>query len=127
MLSHDDDIIVAQCTPIGKGALALLRLSGKNTRLLVQSCAQLASGKNLLEVPSHTIHYGWITDDAGGHLDQVMFIVMDGPKTFTGTDVIEISCHNNQFLIETIIEHLIKKGARLAQEGEFTKRAFMHE
>ncbi len=126
MLSHDEDSIIAQCTASGKGALALLRISGKNVRPLVNSCAQLSSGKNLLIVPSHTIHHGWVIDDNGAHIDEVMFIVMDGPKTFTGADVIEITCHNNPFLIEAIIAQLIKKGARLAQEGEFTKRAFLH-
>ncbi len=126
MLSHDEDSIVAQCTASGKGALALLRISGKDVRPLVDSCAQLSSGKSLLIVPSHTIHHGWVIDDNSAHIDEVMFIVMDGPKTFTGADVIEITCHNNPFLIEAVIAQLIKKGARLAQEGEFTKRAFLH-
>lgn len=127
MLSYDDDIIIAQCTPNGKGALALLRLSGNNVRSLVNNNARLASGKNILTVPTHTIHYGRILDDAGNTLDTVMVIVMDAPKTFTGDDVIEITCHNNPFLIDAIITLFIKKGARIAQEGEFTKRAFLHE
>ena len=126
MLSHDDDIIIAQCTPQGKGAIALLRLSGKDVRNLVTACSQLPGSKNLQDVPSHTIHYGWIVDTNQTKIDEVLFLVMDGPKTFTGDNVIEITCHNNAFLIESIIELLIKKGARLAQEGEFTKRAFLH-
>ncbi len=124
MLSHDEDPIIALCTPRGKGALALIRLSGTGVRKLADSCAQLASGKQIREVPSHTIHYGWMLDSVGSHLDQVMFIVMDAPRTFTGQDTIEITCHNNPFLIDMIIERFIKQGARLAQEGEFSRRAF---
>ena len=84
MLSHDDDIIVAQCTASGKGAIALLRVSGKEVRQLVNSCARLTSGKSLIEVSSHTIHYGRIVDEQSNPVDEVMFIVMDGPRTFTG-------------------------------------------
>lgn len=126
MLSHDDEPIIAQCTPQGKGALALIRISGTHVRTLADACAHLASGKKIADVPSHTIHYGWIIDDQDAHIDQVMIIIMDGPKTFTGQDVIEITCHNNPFLIESIIAQAIKKGARLAQEGEFSKRAFLN-
>ncbi len=124
MLSRDEECIIAQCTPQGKGALALLRLSGSSVRALVDGIARLASKKKITEVSSHTIHYGSIVDDQGATLDQVMIIVMDGPRTFTGQDVIEITCHNNPFLIEAIIGQAIKRGARLAQEGEFTRRAF---
>ncbi len=124
MLSRDEECIIAQCTPQGKGALALLRLSGSSVRTLVDGMAQLASKQKISEVQSHTIHYGSILDDQGNTLDQVMLIVMDGPRTFTGQDTIEITCHNNPFLIEAIINQAIKRGARLAQEGEFTRRAF---
>ena len=82
--------------------------------------------KSILSVASHTIHYGWVVNDMQAPIDEVMFMVMDGPKTFTGEDVIEITCHNNSFLIEAIITQCIKNGARLAQEGEFTKRAFLN-
>ncbi len=123
MLARTDECIIAQCTPQGPGALALLRLTGSSTRTLVQGMVRLASGKKVTEVPSHTIHYGSITNNQET-IDQVMIIVMDGPRTFTGQDTIEITCHNNPFLIEAIIAQAIKRGARLAQEGEFTRRAF---
>lgn len=126
MHSHDEDIIIAQCTPQGKGAIALLRLSGKDVRSLVNACSELPGSKNLLTVPTHTIHFGWIVDADKTKLDEVLFLVMDAPRTFTGDNVIEITCHNNPFLIESLISLFIKKGARLAQEGEFTKRAFLH-
>ncbi len=99
MLSRDDECIIAQCTPSGNGALALLRLSGSSVRTLVEGMARLASGKKITEVPSHTIHYGSIDNDQGTALDHVMIIVMDAPRTFTGQDVIEITCHNNPFVI----------------------------
>jgi len=124
LISHDDDCIVAQCTPSGKGALALLRTSGINVRSLLKNMTHLASGKTLTEVPTHTIHYGSLMTSSQELIDQVMIIVMDGPRTFTGQDVIEITCHNNPFLIHTIINEIIKRGARHAQEGEFARRAF---
>ncbi len=124
MLTHDDDPIIALCTPRGKGALALIRISGTAVRRLVDSFTRLASGKKVTDVPSHTIHYGSILNKEE-QIDSVMVIVMDGPKTFTGQDVIEITCHNNPFLIEAIIALAITGGARLAQEGEFTQRAFL--
>ena len=121
MYTHDDDCIVALCTPQGRGALGLIRLSGSNVRSIVARCSQLSSKKSILVVPSHTIHHGWVVD-----IDQVMFIVMDGPRTFTGQDTIEITCHNNPFIINAIIERCIQNGARLAQEGEFSRRAYMN-
>lgn len=125
MVTRDEEIIIAQCTPQGKGALALIRLSGPQVRTLVGAFARLASGKKIEEVLSHTIHYGNIYDNNGTSIDHVMVIVMDSPKTFTGQDTIEITCHNNPFLIEALIAQAVKHGARMAQEGEFTKRAFL--
>ncbi len=127
MLPLDEDPIIACCTPSGPGAIALLRLSGTGVRSSINSFARLASGKTVLEVPTHTIHYGTLYDDDGSPIDQVMIIVMDAPRTFTGQDVIEITCHNNPFIIDAIIKQALKHGVRLAQEGEFTKRAFLHK
>jgi tRNA modification GTPase len=125
MLSHDDDPIIALCTAQGKGALALIRMSGTGVRQLADSMALLASQKSITQVPTHTIHFGRIISQTDQTIDQVMIIVMDGPRTFTGQDVIEITCHNNSFVIEAIIARAIEKGARLAQEGEFSKRAYL--
>lgn len=117
------DTIVAQCTPSGSGALALLRVSGKNSRNIVDQCAQLSSQKKITNVPSHTIHHGWIIDDNGKHLDEVMFFVMNGPRTFTGQNVVEVTTHNNPFIVESVIKRIIACGARLAQRGEFSRQA----
>ncbi|MBA3954255.1 tRNA uridine-5-carboxymethylaminomethyl(34) synthesis GTPase MnmE [Candidatus Dependentiae bacterium] len=126
LLNRDEETIIAQCTPQGSGALALLRLSGVNARSIVANMASLPGKKSIIQVPTHTVHYGWVTDSYGTKIDQVLFIVMDGPKTFTGQDVIEITCHNNQFIIDAIIAQAIAYGARVAHGGEFTKRAFAH-
>lgn len=128
MLLHalDDQTIIAQCTPTGSGALALLRLSGVQALAIADAYVQLPASKKITQVPSHTVHYGIIKNTQGVLIDQVLCIVMHGPKTFTGQDTVEITCHNNQFIIEAIIEQAIIHGARLAQPGEFTKRAFLH-
>ncbi len=117
------DTIVAHCTPSGSGAIALLRISGSQAFSIANSCAHLSSGKPLSSVTTHTIHHGWVVDNAGKKLDEVLFLAMRGPRTFTGEDTIEITCHNNQFLIELLIERIIACGARPAQPGEFTRTA----
>lgn len=124
--SPDEQTIIAQCTPRGSGAIALLRISGANAIIIADAIAQLASGKKLTDLASHTIHYGTIIDHHKNHIDSVLFMLMHGPRTFTGQDTVEITCHNNQFIIEEIIALAIANGARLAQEGEFTKRAVIN-
>lgn len=126
MLTRDEEPIIALCTAQGKGAIALLRITGVNTSGVVLKMSKLASKKDITQVASHTINYGWVTDGASNNIDQVMFLVMHGPKTFTGQDTIEITCHNNPFLIEAIIAQAIKHGARMAEPGEFTRRAFIN-
>lgn len=126
-LAHDDETIIAQCTPIGSGAIALLRMSGANSLVIADSMAKLASGKRIVDVDSHTIHYGSVRDVHGNSIDNVLFLVMKAPRTFTGQDVIEISSHNNQFIIEEIINSALSFGARLAKEGEFSKRAVLNK
>jgi tRNA modification GTPase len=125
LYSRDDETIVALCTPQGRGALALIRLSGNDARQIAASLSLLPHNKKLEDQPSHTIHLGWIIDHNQQPIDQVMLSVMCAPKTFTGQDTVEITAHNNQFIIEAIIEQAVRQGARLAHEGEFTKRAFL--
>ena len=117
------DTIVAQCTPSGTGALALIRLSGSKALFFASKAAKLSSKKMLSDIPTHTINHGWIIDFHNNIIDEVLFFVMHGPKTFTGEDTIEITCHNNPFIIENIINQLITCGARLAQPGEFSRQA----
>ncbi|HSW75944.1 MAG TPA: tRNA uridine-5-carboxymethylaminomethyl(34) synthesis GTPase MnmE [Candidatus Saccharimonadales bacterium] len=117
--------IIALCTPQGSGAIGLIRLSGDDAIAIADSLSLLPSGKKLSQQVSHTIHYGWVVDSEQNHIDQVLFLLMKAPKTFTGQDIVEISCHNNQFLIEKIIDRALQCGARLAAKGEFTQRAVM--
>jgi tRNA modification GTPase len=122
----DEQTIIAQCTPRGSGAIALLRISGANAIAIADAIAQLPGHKKLAAQSSHTIHYGSIINHDGSIVDTGMFLLMQAPKTFTGQDTIEITCHNNQFIVEQIITLAIAAGARLAQEGEFTKRAVLN-
>ena len=124
--SIDEQTIIAQCTPRGSGAIALLRISGINALEIASSISKLPSNKPLCDVASHTIHYGAVIEPYGTVVDQVLFMVMQAPRTFTGQNTVEITCHNNQFIIEQIIALAIANGARLAQEGEFTKRAVLN-
>jgi tRNA modification GTPase len=126
IFSHDDETIIAQCTPRGSGALAIIRLSGINAINIASTISKLASAQPLNTVDSHTIHFGYIIDEQKKPIDHVMFAVMYGPKTFTGQDTVEITCHNNPFIIQEIIATAISCGARLAKEGEFTKRAVLN-
>lgn len=125
--SNEDQTIIAQCTPTGSGALALLRISGTNALSIANKISRLANNKQLIQQKSHTIHYGWIIDQNNNHIDQVMFLIMHAPKTFTGQNTVEITCHNNPFIIENIIAQAINAGARIAQNGEFTKRAVLNK
>lgn len=117
------ETIIAQCTPSGSGALALLRVSGSDAWTITCRAAKLSSKKKLSDVESHTIHHGWVIDKKETAIDEVMFFAMRGPRTFTGEDVIEITSHNNPFIIENILQRIIECGARLAQPGEFSRQA----
>jgi tRNA modification GTPase len=126
MYSSDEQTIIAQCTPKGSGAIALVRLSGARAVEIADSIAKLPASKRLKDQVSHTVHYGWVKDQQEAIVDQVLFTIMLAPRTFTGENIVEISCHNNPFIIESIIQEAIKMGARLAQQGEFTRRAVGH-
>lgn len=127
LLTRDEETIIAQCTPSGSGAIAVIRLSGTDALTIAEKIAQFTNNKKLTKTASHTIHLGWVVDQQGAHIDQVLFFVMKTPKSYTGQDTIEISCHNNQFIIEAIIQQAIRCGARTAQHGEFTKRAYLNK
>jgi len=120
----DLDTITAISTPVGEGAISIVRLSGNDAIVIAD---RLFSGKNLTQVDSHTIHYGKIIDPATNiAADEVMVTVMRSPKTFTCEDVIEINCHGGMIAASRILEMVLLAGARLAEPGEFTKRAFLN-
>lgn len=121
--ARHEQSIVALCTPQGPGAIALIRISGVDAVAIADRLAKLPARKKLSDKKSHTIHYGHVIDDQGQDVDQVLFLLMRAPHTFTGQDVVEITGHNNQFLIESIIDRALQCGARMATNGEFTQRA----
>ena len=95
-----DDIIIAQCTPKGPGAICLLRLCGHGVFDVVDYFSLPISGKKIVEMESHSIVHGVVVDQKRKKIDDVLFLIMKAPKTFTGQDTLEITCHNNQFIIE---------------------------
>ncbi len=117
-----EDTIVALATPQGVGAVGIIRLSGAKAIAIAES---VFTGKKLSAQASHTIHYGHIVEGEK-ILDEVMVSLFKAPKSFTTEDVIEITCHGSPFILKEIIQLLIAKGARMAQAGEFTKRAFLN-
>ncbi len=117
-----NDTIVAISTAMGVGAISIVRLSGKDAIELVNKSFK---GKDLTRVSSHTINYGHITDK-DEIIDEVLVSVMKSPKTFTTEDVVEINCHGGIFSTNKVLETMLNNGARLAEPGEFTKRAFLN-
>jgi tRNA modification GTPase len=120
-LSGWDDTIVALATPPGIGAIGVLRLSGPNAIAVVNA---LFPSKNLQEQPSHTLHVGSIKKE-GEVLDEVVISLFKNPRSYTGEDVVEISCHGSPFVQQRVLDACMAAGARLAKPGEFTQRAFL--
>ncbi|KXK40905.1 MAG: tRNA uridine-5-carboxymethylaminomethyl(34) synthesis GTPase MnmE [Saprospiraceae bacterium] len=116
------DTIVAPATPQGQSAIAVIRLSGNDAIAITDT---IFKGPKLKAQPSHTIHYGWIIDE-GREIDEVMVSLFKGPKSFTTEDSTEISCHGSPQIVNDILNTAIKHGARMANPGEFTLRAFLN-
>ncbi|MFC3931739.1 tRNA uridine-5-carboxymethylaminomethyl(34) synthesis GTPase MnmE [Streptococcus dentapri] len=124
MITKEFDTIAAISTPLGEGAIGIVRLSGTEALNIAN---KVIKGKDIQKVSSHTINYGHIQDpDSGEILDEVMVSVMRAPKTFTREDVIEINTHGGIAVTNEILQLLIRQGARMAEPGEFTKRAFLN-
>jgi tRNA modification GTPase len=120
------ETIVALATPSGAGAIAIIRLSGKDAITIAAEVFQSVSGKDITKQKTHTIHLGHIVDN-GKVYDQVLLSIFKGPNSYTGENVIEISCHGSTFIQQQIIQLLLRRGAKMAQAGEFTLRAFLNE
>jgi len=122
MNTHIEDTICAISTPPGVGGIAVIRVSGPDTFSCVARCWQ---GAPITEMKSHTAHIGHIIDPADNSiLDEVMLVIFKGPHSFTGEDVIEISCHGSVWIQQQIVNILIACGCRAASGGEFTRRAY---
>ncbi len=121
---RENDTIAQIVTAAGRGAVGIVRLSGAQA---VEIGAALYSGKaNLLQAPSHTIHYGWVVDDAGKRVDEALFMIMRAPRSYTGEDVFEIQCHGGATATGEVLRLALATGARAAEAGEFTRRAFLN-
>lgn len=117
------DTIVAQATPPGVGAIGILRLSGPDA---IEIAARSFRGKDLRQQASHTAHYGGIEDEDGRLIDEVLATLFIAPRSYTGEDVVEVSCHGSPYVLQQVLQLFLRRGARLAQPGEFTMRAFLH-
>lgn len=116
-----NDTIAAISTTLGVGAISIIRVSGKDSIKIIN---KIFNGKNLEQAQTHTIHYGHIID-RNEVIDEVLVSVMKAPKTFTTEDIVEINCHGGISTTNKVLELVLNNGARLAEPGEFTKRAFL--
>ncbi|CAM4162740.1 tRNA uridine(34) 5-carboxymethylaminomethyl synthesis GTPase MnmE [Bacillus luti] len=118
------DTIAAISTALGEGAIAIVRVSGDDA---VEKVNRIFKGKDLTEVPSHTIHYGHIVDlDTNQVIEEVMVSIMRAPRTFTRENIVEINCHGGLVSVNKVLQLILAQGVRLAEPGEFTKRAFLN-
>ena len=117
------ETIAAISTPPGVGGIGIIRISGDNA---LNVAKRIFKAKNKSEIKPFTIRFGYVVDENQNALDQVLVSYFKSPKSYTGEDVIEINCHGGNVSTREILEHVLKNGARLAEPGEFTKRAFLN-
>ncbi|HHY85672.1 MAG TPA: tRNA uridine-5-carboxymethylaminomethyl(34) synthesis GTPase MnmE [Verrucomicrobia bacterium] len=122
-----DDTIAAISTPIGEGGLAVIRISGAAALAIADRCFVAPAGKagTLSAAPSHTLHFGHVVRD-GEKIDEVLAAVMRAPRTFTREDIVEFTCHGGILPVKLVLDAVLAAGARLAEPGEFTRRAFLN-
>ena len=119
------DTIAAIATAMSNSGIGIVRISGEDALDIITKIYRSKSGKCLADQKSHTIHYGYIADGEE-FIDEVLVMLMKGPHSYTGEDTVEIDCHGGVFVVKRILETVIKYGARPAEPGEFTKRAFLN-
>ncbi len=121
------DTIAAISTPMGEGAIAIVRISGDEAVQIADRLFRSPSSKKLADAASHTIHYGHLVDPSTGEIvEEIMVSLMKAPKTFTREDVVELNCHGGLVSVNRVLRLVLQYGARLAEPGEFTKRAFLN-
>jgi len=126
MKIFSEDTIASISTPLGENGIGIVRLSGKEAISIVEKIFQPKNkNQSLDKIPTHTLHYGFISKN-GTVVDEVLVTVMRAPKTYTREDVVEINCHGGIVPLRKVLELCLEKGARLAQPGEFTQRAFLN-
>lgn len=117
------DTIAAIATPFGTAGISIIRISGSEA---IRLSNQVFKGKNLTKVKSHTVTYGHIIDKQGNTIDEVLVTIMKAPKTFTAEDTVEISCHGGILVTQKVLERVLETGIKLAEPGEFSKRAYVN-
>ena len=122
-MAIQQDTIIAPATAPGESAIAVVRMTGIRA---IGIADEMFRGKLLAKCASHTAHFGTMQDDEGGIIDEVVCTVFKAPNTYTGEDIVEISCHGSDYIVQRIIERGIALGARMATAGEFTMRAFLN-
>jgi tRNA modification GTPase len=123
-MKYEDDTIAAIATPIGEGGIAVVRVSGKQAFEIVD---RVFRGKTALKtVHTHTAHVGYMVDLSAEPIDEVVVTVYRTPHSYTGEDSVEISCHGGLLVTRRVLESALQAGARMAEPGEFTKRAFIN-
>ena len=122
---YTEEPIIALSTPSGAGAIAVIRISGRDAVAIVAKQFKAASGADLTAVKSHTIHLGGLYD-GDRMIDEVLVSVFIAPRSYTGENVVEISCHGSPYIQQEILQLFLKKGCRMAKAGEFTLRAFVN-
>ena len=119
------DTIAAIATAMSSSGIGIIRISGEDAVTITEKIFRMKNGKKLSEMPTHTIHYGHICDGEEV-IDEVMVLLMRGPKSYTREDTVEIDCHGGVYVTRRVLETVIRYGARPAEPGEFTKRAFLN-
>lgn len=122
-----DSTIAAVATPLGEGGIGIVRLSGPQAVAIADQMFQRKDGKKLADLPTYTLRYGKVVDPKSGRkLDEALAVVMRAPHSYTAEDVVEIQCHGGVVVVREVLNLALELGARLAEPGEFTKRAFLN-
>lgn len=127
MENYKNDTIAAIATALSDSGIGIIRISGDDAIYIVDSIFRSPSGKRILtKVQSHTVHYGYIVDKEENVIDEVMVVVMKAPKSYTTEDTVELNCHGGVLVVQKVLQTVLENGARIAEPGEFTKRAFLN-
>ncbi len=121
-----EDTIAAIATGAGEGGIGIVRLSGAGALAVAERVFRPRRGLPLGRRRSHTVTYGWVQTPAGERVDEALALVMRAPHSYTGEDVVELQCHGGQLAVRRVLEQTLQAGARLAEPGEFTRRAFLN-
>ena len=120
------DTIAAVATPLGIGGIGVVRMSGPAAWSIAQRVFVRPPGVPLTHLKSHRVYYGFVVNDQGERVDEALLCLMRRPRSYTREDVVEISCHGGVITTQRVLETVLAQGARVAEPGEFTKRAFLH-